>query len=209
MNRNIIILAALFLTSCGKQIDTRTPEETRKDHCEFTADLVTKSFSEKMYQEKGLVMIGMGGGGGGEEGHRKIRMLSVTFQCSQAAEIHQARELILECVHIFLEAINSTKGLEPCVTQFPFNYKNVDLTIFFTKKSTLKLAESPLISVVSTDEGILKYKTTREGELKIIKKETYEEALKNRERDKEASHNSDSEQAAIAPGQWPERESEL
>jgi len=173
----LFIISFLLLVSCACNRDGRhiiTPEELKKlEKCSRIERRVTDVFSKKMYITKGLVTIGTGGGGVG-----KIKTIDVSFECYQEMNISQARKLLLECVGGFLVEINKTPELKQYSREFPFTFKNVNISIIFISIKTRNFIYSPLIASARIDEGNIMYNIYHDEQLDTIKEETYEEALK-------------------------------
>ena len=177
----LFIISFLLLVNCGCAREGKSvtsPEDQQKmEICNSIANHVTGLFTKKMQKEKELRAIGFGGAGGGYPGSG-LRMLSVDFECYQEMNISQARKLLLECVDGFLAEINRTPELKPFLREFPFTFRNVDISIIFISEKSRNFIHSPSIASARIDDELLMFMIYPEDKLKILKKETYEEALK-------------------------------
>ena len=182
----LFVISFILLVSCACNREGRhiiTPKELNEmKRADIIADRLTDNFSKKMYENKGLVTIGTGGGGPG-----KLRMLAVDFECYQEMNISHARKLLLECVDGFLVEINKNPELKPFLREFPFTFKNVCIDIVFVKKDDRIFVDHPSIAATGIKEGRIDYTTYVNERLITIKEETYEEALKIVEQESKSS----------------------
>ena len=172
-----IISCSLLCAFLTTEAQISSQELIEMEKADQVADHITKIFSKKMYAEKGLVTIGIGGGPAKGSG-KGLRMLSVTMQCYQKCDIQQARKLLLECVDEYMKEINKHEEFKKHAHVFPFGSKNVSISILFTDKATQEFCPPPNIAVADALEGEFSYGTCPdpEGLLQTVGEETYEEA---------------------------------
>ena len=178
-NRSLkMILFFLFCAFLNVQAQTTSKELIEMETADRVANHITKIFSKKMYAEKGLVTIGVGGGAVKGSG-KGLRMLSVTMECYQMCNIQQARKLLLECVNEYVAEINKHEEFKKYAHPFPFDFKNVSISILFTDKTTGMFYSPPRIATADALEGEFSYGTAPdpEGLLETVGEETYTEAL--------------------------------
>ena len=70
----------------------------------------------------------------------------------------QARELLVDCVELFLAEINSNEKMRPYLFNQPFSVEDIGITIFIHDEKGKKLFD-PYISVVSLDWGKVSFRT--------------------------------------------------
>jgi hypothetical protein len=108
----------------------------------------------------------------------KIRMLALSFNYNKQIEIEEARELLIYAGNIFIHTVNDDKRVHQYLLNYPFLPENIEIRIFLHKKNGSEFGGEKL-SVISMNEGILKYKivdpTTQL--LTTIYSETFDEAL--------------------------------
>jgi len=105
---------------------------------------IIKSYSAKMFKEKGLRMYGWGG-----SMMYNIENLSIDFMSSQNLEINEARKLYYECVDKFLIMINSDDKIRKYLNVYPFTKENIELNIAFFDDSG-KRVSPPYVAYMST-----------------------------------------------------------
>ena len=165
-NRSLkMILFFLFCAFLNVQAQTTSKELIEMETADRVANHITKIFSKKMYAEKGLVTIGVGGGAVKGSG--------------KGLRIQQARKLLLECVNEYVAEINKHEEFKKYAHPFPFDFKNVSISILFTDKTTGMFYSPPRIATADALEGEFSYGTAPdpEGLLETVGEETYTEAL--------------------------------
>jgi len=113
----------------------------------------------------------------GMRGH--FEELGIDFQVSKPLSKEQARVMLVDCIKIFLEKINSTEKIKPYLKNYPFNEQNISITFFIQDQDGRDLFDPQICIAKWTSfevtfrtndpENIYRYKTTE--------KETHEEAL--------------------------------
>ena len=155
-----------------------TPEEfIEMEKADQVPSFITKIFSKKMYAEKGLVTIGTGGGAA-KGSSKGLTTLSVTMHCYQKVNIQQARNLLLECVDEYVIEINKHKEFKQYAYSFPFDVKNIEISLLFVDKMKQDCYLPPYIATAHADERELSYclSPDSDGPLQRVLTETYEEA---------------------------------
>ena len=137
-------------------------------------------FIAKMGRELGkkYKMSPIGPGGGATPEGIWLMMLSFEREGNPLTE-GEARQLIIDCVDDFLNAVNNDRELKPFLKIYPFTAKNLRLTIFnYDKKRVLHYF--PSIAVVTSSKGEIGYLTEDPSTIQgyhTEKYETHEEAV--------------------------------
>jgi hypothetical protein len=91
------------------------------------------------------------------------------FHLYQEVDLKEARELLIYAVNEYLLDINNNEEVRPCLHEYPFTAKNVEIRIWIYKPDSIK------ISYISAIDGILTFDLPETRQ--TICKESYEEAL--------------------------------
>ena len=104
-------------------------------------------------------------------------MLALSFDYRQPTTIENGRKLLIAAVQEFVQSVNAEEQIRPYLQNYPFEAKNVQISIFLQNPDGSKLSSG--LHVISAYEGILNYNIDDpEGPLfKTLLEETYEEAL--------------------------------
>ena len=139
-----ITLLSFLLSSCS------SPPQQPLDY-EQIADQITAETGRQLKKEKGLVLIGTGGGM-----MYDIQMMAMSFNFYQEVSIEKARKLLVYTAEKYLKNINANKEVRPYLHDNPFTEKNIEIAIFFHKKDGCDVSKDCL-SIVSTRKGEVDY----------------------------------------------------
>ena len=122
-----------------------------------------KAFENVLYQsakllEKKYNVSAMGSGGSIPEGI--IKGFHLTFKKNATLNKEQCRKLLIAMGTDFLNFVNSNQEVRPYLYKYPFEPKDMRLTIFFSYDND-DYIEPPYISVASYRLGDLTYKTQK------------------------------------------------
>lgn len=109
-----------------------------------------------------------------------ILKLEITFDLKRNLKKEESRKLILECIEKYLDTINENKEIRNSLSCYPFNEKNIQISIFLIEQNG-ESYRFPEIGIVELYKGNIVYKYIEQLPSyahKEYKKETYEEALK-------------------------------
>ncbi len=167
MKYMVYLLLVLALSGCyfGKPWG---PNERQKT----TYELRNKA-ARKISKKTGLIFSGTIGGSVSHE----IRMLYLGFECRKPMDVAKAREFLVLAIQDFAAEINSDERMRPFLTVYPFEPKNIRISIFLIDRNGKDFGEGTLCAASARD-GVLTY--TNHGPNKqypTIHAETYEEAL--------------------------------
>lgn len=168
MIRLCIFSILFFLSGCNNFSSEYEPPEYEK-----LADRITLKVSDKIEKEKGLHLIGTGGGM-----MNKIRMMAMSFEYNKEITMEEGRELVIYCVNEYLSAINSNEELRPDLVHYPFTPQDVDIALYICRPDRSDVPMGQL-SVVAEREGVVAYKVFEPYPvvIKRIREETFEEAV--------------------------------
>lgn len=145
---------------------------------EKIADILTHKTAKKLEKENKLYLIGTGGGMIDD-----IKMMSMSFNYYHEVNIKLARELVVSSVNEYLIAINNNKKIRPCLHEYPFTSKNVEINIFIYKLDH-SYPPQDKIQCISAINGNVKYFLHEPGRpYKLVHKESFEEAVRVMQRD--------------------------
>ncbi len=107
-----------------------------------------------------------------------VKSIDRVFAYYESIDIEQARSNAIKCAKIFLKEINQDKKGRPFLNQYPFTPQNIKLQITSINSETKEHFAPPAIALVAIEGGHVKYYTSYhpDAQLKLIKKETFEEA---------------------------------
>ena len=141
---------------------------------EKIADKITVKTAKKLEEEKGLILIGIGG-----RMMHDIQMMMMGFNYYHEVDIDNARHLLVDSVEEYLSAINASEEVRPYLHEYPFTAQNIEINIYFYKPDK---HEVPLgkIMIAAAEKGKLIYYIDEPETyaLKRICEEPYEDALK-------------------------------
>lgn len=112
--------------------------------------------------------------GSGASMMEEVKMLALSFTSTTPLSISDARKLILECVKDFCKNVNENKEVTPFLSNIPFTSKNIEVRITGHDKNNTAVSPPHIAYVASLKGNIFYY--AREGNLKLIHKESFEEA---------------------------------
>jgi hypothetical protein len=168
-----ILITSIFLFGCGQNTrDTRYKPTRESIERERLCDTIMSKVAVKLQHEKGLIPCGSGG-----QTSHGVQMLALSFDYRQPTTIENGRKLLIAAVQEFVQSVNAEEQIRPYLQNYPFEAKNVQISIFLQNPDGSKLSSG--LHVISAYEGILNYNIDDpEGPLfKTLLEETYEEAL--------------------------------
>ncbi|MFA6118867.1 MAG: hypothetical protein WC688_03015 [Parachlamydiales bacterium] len=125
--------------------------------------------TNQLEKEKQVKFSGFGG-----SSDNGLTMLSLSFETDKDYDIPTGRELIVYCAEEFLKNINSDEKIRPYLQNYPFDSKNIKVSIYPQNKNNLRNK----LEIISFSHGKIKYYNYDENKnLKIIYEENYEDAL--------------------------------
>ncbi len=96
---------------------------------EKIANQITLDTGHSLKEKYDLYTIGIGGGMIDDIKHMDISLRSISIP-----SIDEARELILSCIDIYLDRINSTEEVRNYLHCYPFKEDNISVRIFLEGK---------------------------------------------------------------------------
>ncbi|VHO00910.1 hypothetical protein [Candidatus Rhabdochlamydia sp. T3358] len=165
------VILAIFSCSFGcSSPKDQLPSKEALLNCEKIADTITEKTAEKLKEQKNLHLVTTG-----RVTKDDIRMMLMGFHLytEQEVDVKEARELLVYAVNEYLLDINSNEEIRPCLHEYPFTAKNVEIRIWVYNPERIK------IGYISAINGLLTYQLDlpETQSRQDICKESYEEAL--------------------------------
>lgn len=159
----------IFGTSCDPSYIEKSPYSRTKQSLANAVRLQTAFHLEK---ENGLIPCGTAG-----QMMDEIKMLGLSFRYYKEIGIEEARELLITSGMSLLNAINSNNLIRPYLDKYPFELKNVTITIYLFKPDLTQFEFDKLHYAMMVD-GVLTYVfRCADTQYRVIHTETYQEAL--------------------------------
>lgn len=141
-------------------------------------DSIAEPYSKDVFKRYKLQLSGYGG-----DRMFQVDDLTLYFTGNKKIELTEGRIIMVNLMHEFLVRINAEKKLRPYLNEYPFQPKDLDLSVSL-RHDAQKLM-NPYIGLISNIDGIIHYSAYHSDEKnKItgiqfteIHNETYEEAL--------------------------------
>ncbi len=123
-----------FLTACGVR---------EADHCKISKS-ITANYVNECATPQGLALIGYGGAMLDD-----IQSITLTFLSFDRLTVDEARVLYIGMMEDFLQRINTDDSIRPYLHNFPFEERNIELTIGFedTKRKITSDGHVALMSI--------------------------------------------------------------
>ncbi len=166
-----IFLLAILMAACHQSgmLDRKTVDK------EKIADMVLGKVAYQMKQEANLRPCGTMG-----QMMNEIQRLGLDFFYFQPVDIVQGRRLAVQAVGAMLNEINQEPRIRPYLIRYPFQPRNVEITIFLRNPDNSDPPQDAL-QVIDASEGVILYQIHNPSEtgynFVTIYKETYQEAL--------------------------------
>ncbi len=139
------------------------------------SDEILHQTAQQLEKERELIPIGNMGQMMGD-----IQAVGLEFQYFHLVNLEESRKLLVYAIQIFLKNINGNKEIRPYLHEYPFNTKNIEITIWIYQPDGYEPAPGN-IQCVTLRSNTLLYKIAtlnKSGDWPILHEETYEEALK-------------------------------
>jgi len=109
-----------------------------------------------------------------------VKLLGLDFQVQGPLSKEEIRKILIALVQDFLVSVNSNEKIKPYLENYPFEIKNIEITLFFIDSQRMELLD-PNIGIAKVSSGSLSYKILAKTNgilsIKSLSKESYEEAL--------------------------------
>lgn len=166
----LTFLLMVFLACCGKP---NIPNSYALPERQIQASEVIRKTMIQLKKEKELYPFGTAGCM-----PNQIKMLGFSFRYYKPVDINKARELLTYSALLFLNEINETEAIRPYLENYPFNPKNIEITIYLHNPDGSEPALEDL-TIVKVLGGNLKYliKNLENNRFTTVYQETFEEAV--------------------------------
>jgi hypothetical protein len=166
MNKLIVIIITAILSGCTFGSPSLSPKERVSD------EILNKVIFD-MQKKYDLYACGTGG-----EMMDEIRMLAISFFYYHPIDIDEGRQLLISAIQHLVDEVNNNPEIRPYLANYPFQAKNIEIRVFICNPDGSNINPG-MLSVVSSINGVLKYKIDKPGGRGFITvhQETYEEAL--------------------------------
>ncbi|MFT4553153.1 MAG: hypothetical protein ACI9S8_001789 [Chlamydiales bacterium] len=146
------------------------------------ANRITNSYNRTLKKNHGLQVIGSGGAM-----MDNVKKINLHYTAYKRLSIQEARTLYIEVIEGLLEKVNTDDKLRPFLHNYPFEIKNLDISIRFEDSPGTRVPEDYVAFIFNNKDEIVfsAYRLDPDARDKIIDgkyyplhKETYEEALR-------------------------------
>ena len=155
-------LVSLLMSACGSLKEEPDYEKI--------ADKITIKTADQLRQEKGLILVGIGG-----QMMNDIQMMSMSFHLYHEIDLEKARELVINSVNEYLKAINLSEEIRPYLHEYPFTAKNIEFWLWIYNPDRSELPTDKIYHILSAN-GEICYYTRGEILHQTLCEETFEEA---------------------------------
>jgi hypothetical protein len=168
----LFIYLLFFLMSCEMQNPQN--EGNRPSRGQIVNDLLyrTANSFEKKYKINAIATtISMPGGA--------VKLLGLDFQVRGPLSKEEIRKILIDLAQDFVVSVNSDEAIKPYLENYPFEIKNIEITLFFMDSRNIRLND-PYIGIAGISRGKLDYQILITTDIPSIKSEfdeSYEEAL--------------------------------
>jgi hypothetical protein len=169
MRNFLYCIFAVIVCSC----EVKGPRQNYKNNeKQKYANEIQHKVANQLKRDFGLIPFGSGA-----RMMYQIEMLHLAFQYAKPANIDCARSLIIAAVEEFIAAINADERIRLYLANYPFESKNIEVTIFFLEPNHKPVVDGKLC-MVDAQGGFVTYKIDElaTNRLKTIHRESFEEA---------------------------------
>lgn len=162
-----LLILFLFICGCSSQTSYQISEKQK------IANTIRFQAAQELSDKYRLSPLGSGG-----QMMDEIKMLYLAFQCNRPLRLDEARVMIIGCVNTFVDAVNKNEKIRPYLANYPFNSKNIEVTIFIKEDTGKEVLKSEL-SIISIAQNCINYKICiSDYECRTVFTETFEQAEK-------------------------------
>ncbi|PJD93785.1 MAG: hypothetical protein CK425_12410 [Parachlamydia sp.] len=108
-----------------------------------------------------------------------VKLLGLDFQVRGPLSKEEIRKILIALSQDFLVSVNSDEAIKPYLENYPFEIKNIEITLFFMDSRNIRLND-PYLGIAGISRGKLDYQILITTDIPSIKSEfdeSYEEAL--------------------------------
>jgi len=107
-----------------------------------------------------------------------IHQFDIMFNSKEQLQLKDARRRLIECIEFFLQEINNCREIRKYLNEYPFNYKGLNFSIAFDDGINNSLKSHLLSMCYSKGDKLYYVICNSDNSFEVIHEETYEEALK-------------------------------
>jgi len=167
MKKCFLLLMITLLASCQSSNNHRLSDR------EKLVNEISHSAAQKIKQKVDLYPFGSGG-----QISHGVEMLALSFKYYKPIEIEEGRELLIRAMNELISAVNEDERVHKYLNNFPFEERNVQVSIFISNPDGTDV-EPGKLCVMGSIKGILDYsvKCPDRRYSKEIHTETFKEAV--------------------------------
>lgn len=140
------------------------------------AQQIVGAYAIEAKKNRGLSVGGYGGSMASD-----LKRVFVNFNGNQKIDVAQARRLYVEIIDGLLDGFNKNKEIRPYLLNYPFTYKNLEITLSFTDDQNHHMSNGYIAFVfISKKDEVIVYDSYDQVERKLydIYEEPYNEAVR-------------------------------
>ena len=122
MNKQWIFLLLIVFCGCSQVQQNKAFELSKKERL---VNKIQQKVASDLERKYGLIPCGTGG-----QMMYKIEKLMLIFNYPKPLSEDEARELVVNAVDEFISSVNQEEEIRQYLANYPFNPKNVEVTIF-------------------------------------------------------------------------------
>ncbi len=176
MNMIIVSSIAIVLFFCSFSFyDFLGFNQSELPPVDIAVDRVLDHTLSNLQKNEPIIMIGLGG----SKNNLKKETIRISLMLNKVLTKKECRKLIIKCAESYLNDINSDNELKQYLYQYPFAYKNLEISIFLKKPDGSDI-NYPDIRVISLYNDKISYdiQDPNSKYKYITSQEPYEEALR-------------------------------
>jgi len=171
MNLIFFYLSVLLIFCVSILQGNENTKKSRRDgkHLEINAII-----TEEMEAKFNLQCCGFEAGG--VDG---LKIIGLSFYTTGVLSVDESRQQMIELITYYMNRLNSFKELEPYAANFPFELKNISLTLFYRNEEGDFVYDPSVGVCYNTKDSIVYCFNDKENSMRYKNriKENYEEAV--------------------------------
>lgn len=170
MIRFLIFMLTLGLFGCALTTNPKNIYNLSKK--EDVVNEILANTAACLKKDKNLIPFGSGG-----QMMQEVKMLELAFIYNKPITIEEGRKLLVYAVETFVSMINSDERIRPYLYSYPFEPKNVEVTIVIKNTNCSSVPPGKFCLVTQIKGDVTYYADGNKYDpLKVLHKETFTEA---------------------------------